>query len=128
MYACIDFSYMHVIYVVFYSSFVDNKQNEVKKKLESIFENYNVSKASQESVEEIVKALSKKTSTPDGKAREMRIPDARLFNESKITLLTSIYQSVLPICMRYIMLFQRDKPMIHELYYNQIGWPKKSIK
>ena len=74
MYACIDFSYMHVIYVVFYSSFVDNKQNEVKKKLESIFENYNVSKASQESVEEIVKALSKKTSTPDGKAREMRIP------------------------------------------------------
>ena len=119
---------MHVIYVVFYSSFVDNKQNEVKKKLESIFENYNVSKASQESLEEIVKALSKKTSTPDGKAREMRIPDARLFNESKITLLTSIYQSVLPICMRYIMLFQRDKPMIHELYYNQIGWTKKSIK
>ena len=108
------------VYVVFYSSFVDNKRSQIKKKLESIFEKYNVSKASQESVEEMVKALSKKTFTPDGKARKMRIAGAVLFNESKVTLLTSIYRSVLPVFKKYVMLFQRDKPMIQELYYDQI--------
>ena len=45
-------------YVVFYSSFVDVKRSQIKKKSESIFEKNN--KASQESIEEMVKALSKK--------------------------------------------------------------------
>ena len=52
---CIDFSYMRDVYVVLYLAFVDNKRSQIKKKLESIFEKYNVSKASQESVEEMVK-------------------------------------------------------------------------
>ena len=59
---------MHNVYVVFYSSFVDNKQSQIKRKLESIFEKYNVSKSFQESIEEMMKALSKKTFTPDDKA------------------------------------------------------------
>ena len=59
---CIDFSYMRNVYVVFYSSFVDNKRSQIKKKLESIFERYDVSKASKESIEEMGKALSKKLS------------------------------------------------------------------
>ena len=49
----------------------------------------------------------------------MRIVDTVLFNELKVTLLTSVYRSVLPIFKKYVMLFQRDKPMIHELYYDQ---------
>ena len=106
--------------VVFYSSFVDSKQSQIKKKLESIFEKYNVSKASQESVEEMVKALSKKTFTPDGKTWKMRLADAVLFNESKVTLLAFIYLSVLAVFKKYAMLFQRGKPMIHKLYYDQI--------
>ena len=65
------------------------------------------------------KTLSKKTFTPDGKAWKMRILDAVLFSQSKVTLLTSIYRSVLPIFKKYVMLFQRGKPMIHELYYDQ---------
>ena len=117
---CIDFSYMRDVYVVFYSSFVDSKWSQIKKKLESIFEKYNVSKASQESVEKLGKVLSQKTFTPDGKAWKMGITDKVLFNESKVTLLTSIYWSVLPIFKQYIMLFQRSKPMIHKLYYDQI--------
>ena len=56
---------MRVVYVVFYSSFVGSKQSQIKKKLESIFEKYNVSKDSQESIKEMVKALSKKTFMPD---------------------------------------------------------------
>ena len=107
------------VYVVFYSSFVDSKQSQIKKKLESIFEKYNVSKASQESVEEMVKALSKKTFTPDGKTWKMRLADASLFNESKVTQLAFIYLSALAIFKKYVMLFQRDKPMIHKLYYYQ---------
>ena len=86
---CIDFSYMRDVYVVFYSSFVDIKWSQIKKKLESIFEKYDVSKTSEESVEEMVKTLSKKTFTPDGKARKMRVVDAVLLNESKDSLLTS---------------------------------------
>ena len=51
---------MRDIYIVFYSSFVENKRSHIKKKLESIFEKCNVSKASQDSIEEMVKARSKK--------------------------------------------------------------------
>ena len=86
---CIDFSYMRDVSVVFDSSFVDIKWSQIKKKLESIFEKYDVSKTAEESVEEMVKTLSKKTFTPDGKARKMRVVDAVLLNESKVTLLTS---------------------------------------
>ena len=86
---CIDFPYMRDVYVVFYSSYVDNKRSQIKRKLESIFEKYNISKASQESIEEMVKALRKKTFKSDGKVRIMGTADAVLFSESKVTLLTS---------------------------------------
>ena len=45
----------------------------------------------------MVKALSKNIFTLNGKAQKMRIANAVLFNESKVTLPTSIYWSVLPI-------------------------------
>ena len=38
-------------------------------------------------------------------ARKMRIADAVLFNESKVTLLTSIYRLVLPIFKKHVMPF-----------------------
>ena len=87
----------------------------LRRNWNQFFERYNVSKASQESVEEMEKALSKTIFTPDGKARKMRIADKALFSESKVTLLTSIYWSVLPIFKKYVMLFQRGKPMIYGL-------------
>ena len=55
-----------------------------------LFEKNNVSKASHKSIKEMRKALSKKTFTPDIKAQKMWIANAVLFNESKVTLLTSI--------------------------------------
>ena len=64
---------MRGVSVVFYPSLIDNKRSQIKKKLESIFEKYNISKASQESIEEMEKALSKKTFTPDGKALSLLI-------------------------------------------------------
>ena len=86
----IDFSYMCDVYVVFYSSFVDNKRSQIKRKLESIFEKNNVSKASHKSIKEMRKALSKKTFRPDIKVQKMWIANAVLFNELKVTLLTSV--------------------------------------
>ena len=50
----------------------------------------------------------------------MRSADKVLFNESKVTLLCSIYQLVLPIFKKHVVLFQRGNPMIHKLYYDQI--------
>ena len=44
--------------------------------------------------------------TLDDKTPKMRIADAVLFNKSKVTLLTSVYQSVLPIFKMYVMLLQ----------------------
>ena len=111
---------MRDVYVIFYSLFVENKWSQIKNKLESIFERYNVSKASLESIEEMGKTISKKTFTPDGKAWTMRISDKVLFNESKVALLTSIYWSVLSIFKKYATLFRRDKSIIHGLYYDQI--------
>ena len=88
---------MRDVHVVFDSAFVNKKRSQINKNLESIFERYDVSKASQESIEEMVKALSKNIFTLNGKAQKMRIANAVLFNESKVTLPTSIYWSVLPI-------------------------------
>ena len=111
---------MRDVHVVFYSAFVNKKRSQINKNLESIFERYNVSKASQESIEEMVKALSKKKFNWDGKAGKMSIANAVLFNEPKVTLVTSIYQPVLPIFKRHVTLFQKSKPMIHQPYYDQI--------
>ena len=71
-------------------------------------------------MKEMVKAPKKKTFTPDGKARKMWIDNGVLFSDSKVTLLTSIYRLVLPFFKKYVMLFQRNKSMIHKLYYDQI--------
>ena len=62
----------------------------------------------------------KKIFTPYGKEQKMRIVDAVSLNESKVTLLTWIYRSVQPIFKNYVMLFQRDRPMMHEPNYDQI--------
>ena len=72
---------MRDVYIVFYSSFVDNKLSQIRKKLESIFEKYNVSKASQELIEEMMEVPCKKTFIPDGKAQKIIIADAVLFSE-----------------------------------------------
>ena len=118
---CIDFLYMRDVRVIFYSAFVNKRQSQIKKNLESIFERYNVPKGSQESIEEMVKALSKKKFNSDDKAGKISIVNVVLLNESKVTLVTSIYQPVLPIFKKYVMLFQKkNKPMIHKLYYDQI--------
>ena len=50
----------------------------------------------------------------------MRIVPLVLFSKSKITLLPPIYRYVLTIFKKYVLLFQRDKPKMHELYYDQI--------
>ena len=41
-------------------------------------------------------------------------------NDRHVPLLTSIYDSVLPLLKSYVMLFQQEQPLIHKIYYKQI--------
>ena len=43
-----------------------------------------------------------------------------VLNHRYVSLLKSIYDSVLPLFKSYVMLFQQEQPLIHKIYYEQI--------
>ena len=57
--------------------------------------------------------------TTEGEARTTRILEKLFYTEKKTKELLHIYTTVLPI-LKYVMLFQMSKPMIHLLNDKQI--------
>ena len=93
--------------------------DKLKKKLEkimrnldktenSIFSKHNVSDASKEEINRIQGSAEKKYQggTDAGKQRKTRIVNKHVLNHRHVSLLTSIYDSVLPLFRSYVMLFQ----------------------
>ena len=62
----------------------------------------------------------KKKFTKKGTERKNRIIEKLHHNEDKVTLVTSLYESVLPLFKEFVMLFQKSTPVIHKVYYLQI--------
>ena len=62
----------------------------------------------------------KNSTTKKGKERKTRVIN-KLNQPKQYTLLTSLYQSVLPLFKSYVMLFQSEKPLIHKVYYKQVS-------
>ena len=61
----------------------------------------------------------KRSVTEKGRERKQRVI-GKLHQLNHYTLLTSLYQSVLPLFKSYVMLFQSEKPLIHKVYYKQV--------
>ena len=64
--------------------------------------------------------MGKKKFTTKGKERKSRIVEALLFDMKKVSLVSSFYESFLPVFKSFIMCFQSAKPLIHKVYYRQI--------
>ena len=116
---CMEFSYLRDAYIVFYYSFF-TECDKKKKVMDTIFKKLLVSNASQEIVN-IQQGLRKKQFTKFSKARKQRIAEQLVFNTRKVSLISSFYKSVLPIFKEFVKSFQSHKPMIHKVYYRQIG-------
>ena len=43
------------------------------------------------------------------------------YSSKRVSLLTSIYQTVLPLFKSFVMLFQQEKPLIHKIYFEQVS-------
>ena len=74
----------------------------------SIFSKHSVSDASKEEINRIPGSVEKKyqAGTDAGKQRKTRIMHKLVLNHRHVPLLTSIYDSVLPLLKSYVMLFQ----------------------
>ena len=65
--------------------------------------------------------------TEKGRERKRRVISSLLHNSNYYVLLTSFYQSVLPIFKSYVMVFQSETPIIHKVYLQQISIVKKFL-
>ena len=85
----------------------------------SIFKRHNVTEASNSELLNIQKNLAKKhrNATKRGKARKIKIIKTLLYSSKRVSLLTSIYQTILPLFKSFVMLFQQEKPLIHKIYF-----------
>ena len=112
-----------------YMDSLDKTKQKLERKMRnfdqtenSIFSKHNVSDASKEEITRIQGSVEKKYQggTDAGKQRKTRIVNKHVLNHRHVSLLTSIYDSVLPLFRSYVMLFQREQPLIHKIYYEQI--------
>ena len=57
--------------------------------------------------------------TAKGKARKLRIIKKVILNEKQVSLLTGLYQTVIPVFKRDVMMFQKEEPMIRKIFPEQ---------
>ena len=53
------------------------------------------------------------------KARKLRIIKKVILNEKQVSLLTGLYQTVMPVFKRDVMMFQKEEPMIRKIFPEQ---------
>ena len=109
-----------------YMDSLDKTKQKLERKMRnfdqtenSIFSKHNVSNASKEEITRIQGSVEKKYQggTDAGKQRKTRIVSKHVLNHRHVSLLTSIYDSVLPLFRSYVMLFRQEQPLIHKIYY-----------
>ena len=101
---------------------LERKMRNLDKTENSVFSKHNVSDASKEKITRIQESVEKKYQggTDAGKQRKTRMVNKLVLNHRHVSFLTSIYDSMLPLFKSHVMLFQREKPLIHRIYHEQI--------
>ena len=89
-------------------------------------EENNISDSSKVALEDVENRLMQKlkSGTEQGKERKRRIVSSFKIPK-RYVLYTSFYQSVLPTFKSHVLLFQRDKPLIHKVYHKQVSLVKE---
>ena len=109
---------------------LDKTKQELERKLRNLdkvenssFSKHNVSDVSMEEITRIQGRVEKKYQggTDAVKERKTRIVNKLVLNHRHVSLLTPIYDSVLPLFKSYVMLFQWEQPLIHKIHYEQIN-------
>ena len=95
----------------------ERKIRNLEKTENSIFSKHNVSDASKKEITRIQGSVEKKYQgeTHAGKQRKTCIVNKLPLNDRHVSLLTSICDSVLPLFKSNVMLFLREKPLIHKI-------------
>ena len=101
---------------------LEKKMRNLDKTENSIFSKHNVSDASKEEINHIQGSVEKKYQggTDTSKQRKTCIVNKLVLNHRYVSLLKSIYDSVLPLFKSYVMLFQQEQPLMHKISYEQI--------
>jgi hypothetical protein len=87
--------------------------------LEAIYAKYKISVTSQRRIMEILKKLSRKNMTKEGRERKDRVVEKVIYKERKTLLVMNFYISALAMLKQYVCLFQLKEPMIHKLHDEQ---------
>lgn len=110
---------MDAFQVVYHSLSKEDKTLYFHKVTE-ICQRRTVSKEARDRLREIRTELSKKNMTELGKKRKKRIIEKLFWTEQKTRLYLSFYQEVMPIMKSYILTFQTNDVMVHQLHERQL--------
>ena len=100
----------------------DKRQEYAQKCDEKIFSLNDVQAESINKIKDIQTSIGKKYAggTTKGKARKSKIVTKLCLNRKYVSLLTGVYDTILTIFKKYVMLFQQEKPVIHKIYPKQL--------
>ena len=98
------------------------------KRQARIYANNDISDLSKSEFSKLKDKAAAKTAsgTAKGKERKNRII-AKLFKQRKFKFHVSFYKALLPMFKRYVMLFQREEPLINKVHYEQVEIIKRFL-
>lgn len=115
-------------FLLFYFSFLSERDRDVyRPNMKSVLQQHEVEVESRKRLYNIMKALSEKKSTKEGKQRKESILDALFYTSEDTMLQLQVYTSVLSIFKEYVCVFQTQSPMAHKLHDFQVAAVRKFL-
>ena len=105
---------------------LEKSEERRHKRRERILEENDISDSSRDALQDVENRLMEKfkSETEQGKKKKRRIVSSFKFPK-RYVLYTSFYQSLLPTFKSYVLLFQSDKPLIHQVYHKLVSLVKE---
>ena len=98
------------------------------KRQARIYANNYISELSKSELSKLQDKAVAKTASGTAKGKECKnCIIAKLFKQRKLKLHVSFCKTLLPMFKRYIMLFQREEPLIHKVHYEQVKIIKRFL-
>ncbi|GBN78845.1 hypothetical protein AVEN_147570-1 [Araneus ventricosus] len=122
--SCYDgaLSLLHMIepLTFLYYAFLSNSDKTVYFSIIcSIYRQRNIDSGGRAKIKEILKKLSSKNITEDGKRRKDRITQKLFYCRRKTLMNLHFYVAALPLLKKYVCMFQAKQPLIHKLFEEQ---------
>ena len=105
--------------ILFYASFLVEKPSATRAIIKKVMDRLFLNSTSCAALTAIQLKLSRKSMTPEGQQRKLRITSAIFKENTTLKLIMGFYTSVLPLLKAYVCLFEHKDPMVHLLYEKQ---------